>query len=58
MAYSLGYPTDIDRQPNKKEKSQEKQSVIKNICRLVCLWNVGAFAIYSFANQWIHTISY
>ena len=21
-------------------------------------WNVGAFAIYSFANQWIHTISY
>ena len=21
-------------------------------------WNVGAFAIYSFANQWIRTISY
>ena len=32
--------------------------VVENICRLVCLWNVGVFAIYSFANQWIHTISY
>ena len=25
MAHSLGYPTDIDRQSNKKERSQEKQ---------------------------------
>ena len=26
MAHSLGYPTDIDRQPDRKERSQEKQS--------------------------------
>jgi len=25
MAYSLGYPTDIDRWPDRKERSQEKQ---------------------------------
>jgi len=25
MAYSLDYPTDINRQPNKKERSWEKQ---------------------------------
>ena len=25
MVYSLGYPIDIDRQPNKEERSQEKQ---------------------------------
>jgi len=25
MAHSLGYPTDIDRQPDRKERSREKQ---------------------------------
>ena len=25
MAHSLGYPTDIDRQPDRKERSQKKQ---------------------------------
>ena len=25
MAHLLGYPTDIDRQPNREERSQEKQ---------------------------------
>jgi len=25
IAYSLGYPTDIDRQPDRKERSREKQ---------------------------------
>jgi len=25
IAYLLGYPIDIDRQPNRKERSQEKQ---------------------------------
>jgi len=25
MAYSLGYPIDIDRQPDRKERSREKQ---------------------------------
>jgi len=25
MAYLLGYPTDIDRQPDRKERTQEKQ---------------------------------
>jgi len=26
MAHLLGYPTDINRQPNRKERSREKQS--------------------------------
>jgi len=26
MAHLLGYSTDIDRQPDRKERSQEKQS--------------------------------
>ena len=26
MAHSLGYPTDIDRQPDREERSREKQS--------------------------------
>jgi len=26
MAHLLGYPTDIDRQPDRKERSREKQS--------------------------------
>ena len=34
-----------------KKRSLDKQHVIENICKLVCLWNVGTFAIYSFANQ-------
>ena len=25
MAHSLGYPTDIDRKPDRKERSQRKQ---------------------------------
>ena len=25
MAHSLGYPTDINSEPNRKERSQEKQ---------------------------------
>jgi len=25
MVYSPGYPTDINRQPDRKERSQEKQ---------------------------------
>ena len=26
MAHLLGYPTDIDKQPNREERSREKQS--------------------------------
>ena len=26
MAHLLGYPTDVDRQPNREERSREKQS--------------------------------
>ena len=26
MAHSPGYPTDIDRQPDREERSREKQS--------------------------------
>jgi len=32
MAHSLGYPTDINRQPDRKKRSQEKQ---KSTCDIV-----------------------